>query len=191
MKKKFLPMVILALLLAGCYSSGEKTAHTPIPTLVRATLPAPSSGQMQSVSEKGLCKITALDLIGAWVKAGKPESEPFPFKSDDGKDCLGKFSADVQPLFSEPNLWYQGAIACTACHGADVKVAAASMSLGSYAGLLAGSYRDAQGANGTDILSADWEKSTLYTKIFTRQMPVGRPPNSPQKGPTIMAGTTK
>lgn len=191
MKKKFIPMVILALLLAGCYTTGAEIAHTPIPTLVRATLPAPSSSQMQSASEKGLCKITALDLIGSWVKAGKPETEPFPFKSDDGKDCLGEFSADVQPLFSDPNLWYQGSIACTACHGSDLKVAAAGMSLGNYADILAGSYRDEQGANGTDILAADWEKSILYIKIFTRQMPVGRPPDSPQKGPTILAGTAK
>jgi Histidine kinase-, DNA gyrase B-, and HSP90-like ATPase len=86
--------------------------------------------------------VVALDLIGAWVNAGKPETDPFEFASVEGKTCIGSFAKDVQPLFVTPNLWFKGALACASCHTSDIENAAANMSLGSYAGLL-----DEQGRN--------------------------------------------
>jgi hypothetical protein len=183
-------LILFGLFLAGCYSSGAQTAHTPIPTLVRATLPV-LSPQKEARAIQGECKIAALDLIGAWVQAGKPQSDPFDFKSADGKDCQGDFAADVQPLFNQPNLWFPGALACSACHGPDLQKSAAKMDLSTYEGILAGSRRSSPNAAGQDILAGPWEKSRLYTMLFTRQMPIGRPPDSPAKGPEISAGKAK
>ncbi len=172
---------------------------TPAPTATRiaipplATLPAASDRSQPVSLTVGECRVEALDLIGAWVQANKPEKEDFPFKSLDGKDCTASFAADVLPLFTQPNIWYGGAIACSACHNADLANASAQMDLSSYAGILAGSRRADASAQGQDILGsgAGWEKSKLYQMIFTRAMPMGRPASSPQKGPVITVGKLK
>ena len=51
------------------------------------------------------------------------------------------------------------------------------MSLASYAGIIAGSRRNDPSVAGNDILGdgTDWTHAKLYTMIFTRQMPMGRP----------------
>jgi hypothetical protein len=163
---------------------------TPIPTLIPVGLGAPTAQVNQASAGDQPCLIAALDLIAAWVKADKPESAAFPFSAVDGKACQGTFSKDVQPLFNQPNIWFGGALACTACHSADVTQAAANMSLGSYAGIRAGSRRTDNATQDQDILgdAATWEKSKLYLMITTRQMPIGRPANSPERGPLVKAG---
>jgi hypothetical protein len=186
--------VIQSVLLFFLFGVGEPEGpqRTAIPTLARATMPAPQP-QSQLVSfRQGECDITALDLIGAWVAAGKPESEPFEFSRIDGETCNGSFETDVMPLFNQPNIWHAGAIACTTCHGADITRAAGRMSLADHGGILAGSRRESQDVRGEDILgTADtWEKSRLHIQLFTRQMPIGRPQSSPAEGPVIRVGQT-
>lgn len=165
---------------------------TSIPTLIPATLGAPTMQVSQASFSTGQCSIAALDLIGAWVKAGKPETDLFNFAANEDKACLGSFAKDVQPLFNQPNIWFSGALACTACHGVDLKMAAANLSLVYYRSILSGSRRT-DGAQGNDILSeADgWNKAKLYLMITTHQMPIGRPADSPDKGPIIRVGVIK
>ncbi len=194
MKKTFIILIALIVLLslgiAGCAGNNPAVERTPVPTLIPATLPAPS-GQT-SPSGHGQCRVAALDLIGAWVKAGHPETDAFTFQAVDQSTCHGTYAADVQPLFSEPNLWFNGSIACASCHGENVANSAARMSLTSYAAILSGAGRQDQNSAGQNILDdgkGSWEKSQLYTMIFSRQMPMGRPADSPTNGPVILAGT--
>lgn len=187
--KRVLLLLAAALLIAGCqvlYPQSPPGAFTPIPPLPKATLPAAASAK---VYDTGDCRIEALDLIGAWVEAGKP-AEDFDFTSLDSRACSGTYEQDVQPLFTTPNLWYPGAIACTACHGTDLKRAAGQMSLADYSGVLAGSRRTDPTLPGNDILGgADgWEKALLYINVHQRIMPIGRPPDSPADGPVVQAG---
>jgi hypothetical protein len=168
---------------------------TPIPTLLPASQGAPTRQVVGQVSfDIGQCSISALDLIGAWVKAGADEKAAFDFTDSlSGKTCSGTYPEDVSPLFSEPNIWFAGAIGCITCHGADIKQAAANLSLASLAGIKAGSRRTDPTASGQDILgdAATWEKSKLYFMIFNRLMPVGRPGTSPQVGPIVKVGVVK
>jgi hypothetical protein len=166
---------------------------TPIATLIPVEMGAPTRDVNPVVNASKGCQLAALDLIGAWVKAGKPETAPFELSGADGKVCLGTFAKDVQPLFTTPNLWFNGALACVTCHSADLDNAAANMSLGSYAGILAGSRRSDAASPGENILGDEgaWEKAKIYFMITTRQMPQGRPADSPEKGPVISAGTLK
>ena len=171
----------------------QPVARTPIPTLIPATLPAPPVSVQQVSFVQGPCQIAALDLIGAWVEAGKPESDSFDFTDIEGTACQASFHPDVLPLFTEPNVWFAGAIACRTCHGPDLETSAAQMDLSSYEGILAGSRRSSAKQSGESILdnTAGWEKSKLYIQIFTRQMPMGRPSDSPQKGPIVSVGQLK
>jgi hypothetical protein len=162
--------------------------RTPIPVVPRATMPAASNSATQFAN--GECRIAALNLIGSWVEADKPESEPFPFTSISGEECEGTFEADVHPLFNQSNIWYSGATSCTTCHAEPVNTATAQLDLSSYEGILAGSRRESAESQGQDILgdSASWKQSKLYIQIFTKQMPPGRPVSSPPEGPIISAG---
>jgi len=168
----------------------EPPRWTPIPTLIPATLAAPAVAG-QSLLVQGQCSVYALDLIGAWVKAGKAETASFTFIDEENRTCQATFARDVQPLFSEPNIWYPGAIACTTCHGSEFKLAPANLSLVDYQNILAGSRRSEANPPGQDILGDNqtWEKSRLYIQLFTKQMPVGRPSSSPARGPLIRAGS--
>ncbi|MFM8321877.1 MAG: hypothetical protein ACKOC5_13270 [Chloroflexota bacterium] len=121
MTHTLLLVVLLALALAGCYPASTQTLGTPMPTFVSANPPqfvsldVPPTPQGQSV-----CRVKAVDLLGAWVAAGAPESDPFPFTDLAGDACQGSYAADIQPLFIRSNVWYPGVAACSTCHNADL-----------------------------------------------------------------------
>lgn len=185
-------IAILIIVSIQPFHKAVQSRWTPIPTLAPATLVPPGmAGQLNF--GLGDCEITALDLIGAWVHAGTPETQQFGFLDQNGNDCLATFEQDVMPLFTQPNIWYPGAIACSSCHGSNLSLSAAQLSLAAYEDILAGSRRSNHSTQGEDILGSKdgWEKSKLYIQIFTKQMPVGRPDSSPPKGPNIRVGELK
>lgn len=202
-----LPLMLIAyvfgLYFFGCGTTNSCTGiaspeTTPIPTLIAATMPAPKVG-----ADAGplvvKCQVSAVNLIGAWVNAGTPETDVFQFTDLKEQTCSATFGADVQKLFLEANLWYSGASSCTTCHYADVAKATMNMDLSSYAGILAGSQRKDGAPKGNDILGGgNWENSLLYQMIYApngqstigRQiMPLGRTASVPDEGPIIYAGT--
>lgn len=195
----------LALYGFNCQSNNTCTGiaepvTTPIPTLIAATLPAPQVGA-GAAPVKLKCQVTAVDLIGAWVSAGAPETDSFDFTDLQGRACSATFGGDVQRLFLEANIWYDGAPACTTCHYTDVVKATQNMDLSSYAGILAGSQRAQGQAKGKDILGGGvWENALLrqmlqaqggQSTINRPLMPLGRPASVPDNGPSIFAGTPK
>ncbi len=171
---------------------------TPIPTLMAATLPAPQVGA-GAAPVAARCQISTVELIGAWVTAGSPEAAPFDFTDLKGRACTATFQDDVQRLFVEANIWYDGAPACTTCHYADVAKATQNMDLSSYAGILAGSQRANGQAKGNDILGGGLWQNALLRQMIQSQggqstinrplMPLGRPASVPDNGPIIFAGT--
>ncbi len=175
----------------NCMGGGRaQFAHTPISTLIPATLQANVPTFSYSSSPEN-CSVTAETLLSAWVSAGFPEDQPFPFSDFNNVACEATFT-DVQPLFTESNLWYPGALACTSCHNVELSSpASAQLDLSSYTGVVAGSQRSPGSTTGADILGAgDWQQSRLNQELFVlRQMPYGLPQNGvPEAGPTILAG---
>ena len=80
--------------------------HTPIPTYIPITEAKPTL-HIQLVSfGAGQCSVAALDFLGNWVKAGKPENATFEFQSVTGQTCQATFPQDVLPLFTQPNIWF-------------------------------------------------------------------------------------
>jgi hypothetical protein len=134
--------------------------------------------------------VAAVDLVGAWVSAGYPESGPFDFTGADGSSCQGTFAQDVQPLFVDSNLWYAGALACSSCHSAALLTTNGGLDLSSYEGMRLGSKRADLSETGDDIFSdGDWESSILYDWLFARKhVPLARPPELAAEGPVIYAG---
>jgi mono/diheme cytochrome c family protein len=186
-----------SLFIGGCsyrnnciYGGRASLAHTPIATLLPVNLQA-IGASLPSSSSMDNCTVTAETLLSAWVSAGAPETQSFPFSDLNGVGCQATF-ADVQPLFTQSNLWYPGALACTACHNADLASAAsAQLDLSGYTGMLAGSHRSPGSVSGVDILGAgNWQSSRLNQALFVlRQMPYGRQPDIvPEAGPTVLAG---
>ena len=187
----FTLILLVAMLLTACASTKTQGSGTPIPTLMPATPPPPSgAGKVAAMLTADHCSITAVDLIGAWVTAGSPEKDPFKFTDANGLVCQGTFENDVQFLFNQSNVWFTGALACSACHGPDLNVSYAQMDLSTYQGILSGSRRQSPEAKGNDLLGGgDWEKSQLRQVLVTKYMPLGRPQTSPENGPLVYAGT--
>lgn len=163
--------------------------HTPIPSLIPATLPPYQ--HVPNTALQAVCSVSAEPLLAAWVNSGASESTPFSFTDEKGTSCQAVF-ADIQVLFKEPNLWYQGALACVSCHNANLTSAAAQMDLSSYTGIQAGSRRTSPDAAGNNILgNGNWDNSLLKSMLFIKQlMPFGRPPGAvPEGGPLVSVGT--
>ena len=164
--------------------------HTPIPTIIPATMPVTGAGgTSESVQTK--CVTNAETLLSSWVNAGYPETDPFNLVDLNGSACQAVFT-DVQVLFQEANLWYTGAPACITCHNSNLQAAAVNMDLSSYAGILAGSRRTSADTQRTDILGGgNWSASKLNDMLFVqKKMPYGRPPGTvPEQGPVVLIGT--
>lgn len=181
----------LMILLTSCYPYMQNQVLSEWPKYVPA--------QVSNISFAGVaptaadsCSVHAVDLLGAWVSAATPETDPFPFTDTTGKQCQGTFDADILPLFSQANLWYAGAPSCRTCHGPDVQVSYARMDLSSYQGILAGSSRDSVDTTGEDILGGgDWQASGLYDVLIRGEMPPSQPAGVNPQGLTVDAGSSK
>jgi hypothetical protein len=150
--------------------------RTPIPTLWPAALPTMKTGRgIVVVSVQ--CQIAAVDLIGAWVDAGSPETKSFQFTDLNGQHCETTYK-EIEALFVKANLWYSDSLSCTSCHSVDLTISPAQLDLSSYAGIMSGSRRPDPKSDlnpkpkskpkGTDILGGGkWKGSLLYEFLST------------------------
>jgi hypothetical protein len=153
---------------------------------VKGSQPQPT----QNVAEFNQCKVSATDLIGAWISAGHSETEAFPFTDLNGQSCQGTF-ADIQPLFVENSIWFPGSLGCTSCHNADLTDRSKGLDLGSYQAISLGSRRVAGASSaGTDIFGGgDLKKSLLYQVLTTQGLvPQGHSPDVPPPSTILYAG---
>jgi hypothetical protein len=151
----------------NCIQGAPLVVRTPIPTLI----PVKQSQAQPPITEVEFnkCQVVATDLIGAWISAGHPETEPFPFTDLNGQNCEGTF-ADIQPLFMDNSVWFPGSLGCISCHNADLTDRSAGLDLTSYEAISLGSRRVAGSTSpGTDIFGdGDLEKSLLYQTLVTK-----------------------
>ena len=143
-----------------CNRAAPLVERTPIPTLIPA---GHSESQTEgSAAEFKKCQVAAGNLVGAWVSAGYPETEPFTFVAMNGYACSGTFAEDVRPLFVENSLWYPGSIGCVSCHNSELSDRSAGLDLTTVQAMLMGSHRADATAKGDDIFGGgNWEKSAL------------------------------
>jgi len=181
----------------NCLRGQTKVERTPLAVPPPASLPEVEFQydveEPTPMSATEPCRVIAADLMGAWVSAGYPEEESFTFTDLDGKTCEANFREDVQKLFNEADLWYDGSLACSSCHSADLSVASAQLDLSSYDGMVNGSQRVIDEEEGTvvgDIFGGgNWEESLLYAALFLgTDTPLGHPTTPPINGPVIFAG---
>jgi len=121
------------------------------------------------------CATTAIEMLGAWVGAGAPETGSIAWGGG-----MVSFSSDILPLFTENGKWFEGSPACTTCHFSNGEASYHEMDLSSYAGLMLGG----------DVLSAppgvplfgessigatdyDWDHSKLSSRLRNNRMPPG------------------
>ena len=150
-----------------CVQASPLVIRTPVPTLI----PMEHAENLGSsdTSEFSGCLVSAQDLVGAWVTAGSPEAEAFPFTDVHGQSCEATYANDVQHLFVDNSTWYAGQLGCTSCHNAQLSERSAGLDLSSYAGITSGSRRSYEGAKGTDILGGgDWESSVLHDILLVQ-----------------------
>lgn len=163
-----------------CYQGEPLVIRTPIPTLIPVVHPEIEPGS-EELGEPDRCRVIATELIGDWVTAGYPETDPFPFTDLDGNPCEGRYADDIQRLFMENSIWFPGAPGCTSCHNAELTERSGGLDLSTYAGILGG-------ANGADIMGeGDWEGSALHDVLVVHGfVPEGHTPEVDPMGPVII-----
>jgi hypothetical protein len=171
----------------SCNQAAPLVVRTPVATLIPVKK---AQAQPTAVKFDKDCKVAATELIGAWVSAGHPEKDPFPFTDLNGQNCEGTF-ANIQPLFVENSLWFPGSLGCTSCHNADLTERSKGLDLSSYQAISLGTRRVAGASSpGTDIFGGgDLKKSLLY-QILTKQglTTQGHSKDAPRSNPVLYAG---
>jgi hypothetical protein len=173
----------------SCNRADLLVVRTPIPTL--SPVEHGSAQMPAAASEFDQCLVAANDLVGAWVSAGVPESEAFPFNALNGQVCEGTFSEDIQPLFVENSLWENRMIGCVSCHNSDLSERSGGLDLTSYDAMLLGAGRADANATGSDVFgSGNWESSSLHNVLVNQGfVATGHSPDSPPNTLVVYAGS--
>lgn len=178
-----------------CYQGAQLIERTSVPTLIPVKASQPKATAVEFNKQ---CKVPATDLIGAWISAGHPETESFPFTDLNGQSCEGTF-ADIQPLLRDNSVWFPGSLGCVSCHNADLTDRSAGLDLTSYEAMSLGSGRKAgESSPGKDIFGGgDLNKSLLYQVLTKQGLTVvtnngletqSHSPDAPPSNPIIYAG---
>ena len=178
----FLTILMGSAMIGACASGALPTAPpteaptpTPPPTATQPPVALATDG-----NEIPQGAVKAVDLIGAWVDAGAPETDPFDYTGIDGGSYQGTFAADVLPLFTTNGLWFEGSQACTGCHFANSENSYHEMDMTSYQGIMLGG--DVVSAPpGAPILGQsqvgetdyNWNDSVLKSRLMNNRMPPG------------------
>ncbi len=174
----------------SCRKGQLLVEYTPVPTL--SAFHISTSPKTGGAGKFDKCEVKAMDLLGAWVDAGHPETDPFSFADVNGNPCEGAFNADIFPLLNENQVWFPASLSCTSCHNTAFTEGLGGLDLTSYAGILAGSGRaSADVATGQDILGGgNWKNSKLFQSLsLTENIPLGHPPlDYPASGLIVYAG---
>ncbi len=127
--------------------------------------------------------IKAVDLIGAWVDSGAPESKTFQYTAIDGNKYDADFQSDILPLFTNDGIWFKGSRSCASCHFANSENAYHEMDTTSYSGLMKGGDVLSHppgvplfGESGIGKTDYDWDHSKLKARLRNNRMP----PNWPE-----------
>jgi len=174
-----------------CHRGALEVERTPIPTLIPVSHSGTNMDAGMAMPEDEKCQVPALDLVGAWVAADSPETEPFVFTDINGESCDGSYAGDIQPLFVENSVWQPGSLGCVSCHNGDLSNRSAGLDMTSYASLQMGSQRADAASNGNDIFGGgNWEKSVLYDFLSNQGLtPDGHSSDVTAGNPLIFAGT--
>ena len=115
-----------------------------------------------------------------WADAGAPEIDSFDYTSSHEAACSGTFEADIQPLFTENGLWFDGAQACTGCHFDNSENSYHEMDLSTYAGIMSGGDVLSEppgvpllGQSEVGATDYDWAHAKLRARMRNNRMPPG------------------
>ena len=173
-----------------CYQAAQLVERTPIPTLIPVRQ-SQAQPEATTVEFNNKCKVAATDLIDAWVTAGHPETETFPFTDLNGQSCEGTFASDIQHLLVENSIWFPGSLGCVSCHNSDLTDRSAGLDLSSYEAISLGTRRVAGASSaGTDIFGGgDLEKSLLHEVLVNQGLTTkGHSPDASPNPAILYAG---
>jgi hypothetical protein len=164
----------------SCNRATPFVIRTPVPTLIPVSMKE-SQATQAAPAEFTACYVSATDLIGAWVNAKAPETDPFPFNDVNGQPCQGTFEKDIQHLFYENEFWYVGSLGCVSCHNPNSTDRNGGLDLTSYLGITGG-------AQGKDILGGgDWDSSSLHDVLVVQGfVPAGHSPDVDPIAPVFL-----
>jgi hypothetical protein len=110
-------------------------------------------------------------LMEAWVNSISANlGDSTNFFSYAGFDSL-TFADDIQPFYTEHNMWFAGSESCVACHFDNSEASSHELDLTSYKGIMLGADAGAEPI----LTPGDWSASPLRKRFRNNRMP----PNAP------------
>lgn len=161
-----------------CYRADFAVDRTPIPTLIPVSHSDTQMNENMEMAEFEKCQVSALDLVGAWVSADAPESEPFAFVDVKDASCEGTYADDIQPFFVENSIWQSGSLGCVSCHNAELTGRSAGLDLSSYDAIV-----------NSGVLGSNWESSSLKEYLGMGLTPDGHSADMSAGNPVVWVGT--
>ncbi|MBI3165868.1 MAG: hypothetical protein HYZ24_14390, partial [Chloroflexi bacterium] len=171
-------LVVLAFVLAAC--GGATPPPTEEPTAPPTEAPTATEAPTEAPTDESGAAAYAVDLIAAWVEGGSPETEAFDYTGVDGNTYQATFAVDIQPLFTQNNVWFEGSQACVGCHFAASENSYHQLNMSTYEGIIAGA-DSLESPPGVSILGQaevgkgdfDWDHSKLRERLRNNRMPPG------------------
>jgi hypothetical protein len=113
------------------------------------------------------------------VEGGSPNGA-FDFTAEDDSACEGTFEADVLPLFTQNNVWFEGSQTCAGCHFANSENSYHELNMTTYEGVRNGA-DSLEAPPGVSILGEsepnagdfDWDQAKLRERLRNNRMPPG------------------
>jgi len=144
-----------------------------------ARIHAEAAGETAGAAMSGAA-IKAVDLIGAWVEAGAPETGPFDYQGMDGNTYQTDFETGILPLFTTDGVWFDGQQACSGCHFANSENSYHEMDLTTYEGIITGGDALSEppgvpilGQSEVGASDFNWSASKLRARLRNNRMAPG------------------
>src|SRR3990172_494147 len=186
---------LATLLLFSCAKETPTEALPPPDTPIPATQAPSAVAPTEEMMDESGGAAYGVDLIGAWVDVGVPETEPFEYEGVDGNTYSATFEVDVLPLFTTAGAWFENSAPCSSCHFGLNENSAHEMDLTSYAGILAGADTLEEppgepllGESQPGATDYNWSESGLRARLRNNRMPPGFPFDATEanrNGPTL------
>lgn len=185
--KKFFKTAIFsvvagALMIGSSASAQDSNVQACIETALSAYLECSKGAGVGGHAGQDDPSVNAVDLIGAWVGAGAPETGNFNYTSLDGSSMTATYEVDIAPLFKSANIWYEGSRACASCHFGINENSYHELGFGNRTDIVTGgdtiskapgvSILGASASGGTDF---NWGHSKLRHRLRDNRMPPGWP----------------
>ena len=176
----FAIIAFFTLMIFSATKSPQAVETAPTEQVQASTPTDTPTEQPEAISAELGAAIKAVELVQLWVDAGASETQAFEYTGLDGNTYQASYETDIQPLFTQNGVWFEGSQACSGCHFGNIETSYHEMDLATYQGLLKGGDVLSSppgvplfGQSETGATDYDFAHSKMRERLRNNRMPPG------------------